>query len=204
MKITMKKVSAVVVGLLLCAVAAQAAVINTYDGAVTSWWNLNAYGSGVAAQWFTVPAGTVGTKFEFYCEKGAAVSPSYYCNVAIYTPGNALAGLGALSADQFSTYGNWVPVTMNGDDTAPLSLASGSYYAQMWTNQAGFSGYLHAGMIDPGNYSGGYAAGGWGGGTPTGDNQDFMARLTVEAIPEPATGLILLGGLGLVLRRWRR
>lgn len=201
MKTTMKKMSAVVVGLLLCAVAAQAAVINTYDGAVTSWWNLNANGSGAAAQWFTVPAGTVGTKFEFYCEKGATVEPAYSCIVAIYTPGDSLVGIGSLSADQFSTYGNWVPVTMNG--TAPLSLVSGSYYAQMWTNQAGFSGYLHAGMVDPGNYSGGYAAGGWNGGTPTGDNQDFYARLTVEAIPEPATGLILLGGLGLVLRRRR-
>jgi hypothetical protein len=180
----------VLVGLM--AMTVQAKVIDTYEGTNGSYWNLSSNG-GVAVQWFTVDAGQTGTKFEFFCEKGAASNPGYHCIVQIYDSSKNYVAGDALTADQFGGSSAWVSVDN-------LSLASGTYFAQMYTNDGGFAGYLHAVLINPSTYAGGYAAAGWGGGTATGLNQDFMARLTT--VPEPVTILVLMSGaLGLLRRR---
>jgi hypothetical protein len=148
-------------------------VINTYSGSGTSYW---AIGSGTetsaAVQWFTVPEGTKGTKFEFMAEIGSAYSSGYHCNVQIYSANGTYIATGSKTADQFEFSSEWVAVEN-------LSLAPGRYYAQMFTNDVGFKGYLNAIAVYPSTYAGGHAAIGWSGGTALIDGKDFECRLTV-------------------------
>jgi hypothetical protein len=200
METTIKQVCAVTAGLVMGAVAAQAAIINTYDGTATSTWSVAANEVPAMDQWFTVPAGTEGSLFEFYVNPGTINNPAFTCSVAIYdSDKTTLVGLNTVSG-LTSNVGAWLPV--NKVWGAPMILAPGTYIAQVWSDNGSYAPDLSAVLVDSSTYAGGYAAKGWASlSVPVGDNQDFWARVTVESVPEPATGLILLGGLGLVLRR---
>lgn len=196
METTIKQMCVVAAVLVLGAVAAQAAIINTYDGTETSTQDvtsLNYY----AVQWFTVPAGTTATKVEMYASTTGTVGGE--CYFLLYTNANVMCGWTTTKLADFGGNPKWISSGFLPGWEA--GLTSGSYYAQLSANTEEFGSTLSVVLVNPSIYSGGYAAKGSGGGTALGDNQDFWARVTVESVPEPATGLILLGGLGLVLRR---
>lgn len=171
------------------------AVINTYDpdSSQLSWWNV--YGNGApAVQHFTILEGQTCTKVEVLVEKGAATNSSYDAQLQVFDSSNNYLGGGSLSADQFTSSRDWVAVD-------GLSLSSGSYYVQVFTNDSGFKGYLHTRFDASDAYNGGYAANGWSGGTEISPAGDFAGRLTV--VPEP-TMIVLLGVGSLILRRKRK
>jgi hypothetical protein len=180
-------------------------VINTYSGSNTTYWKLIDNGEGCAVQWFTVPKATKGTKFEFLAEIGQAYSAGYHCNVQIYSADGTYIATGSKTADQFEYSSDWVAVEN-------LSLKPGKYFAQMFTKDTGFKGYLHAIRVYPSTYAGGYAAGGWSGGTALGDGMDFKARLTVVQdttvvlTPGDANGddLVDVGDLGILAANYGR
>jgi hypothetical protein len=147
-------------------------VINTYFGSNTTYWNLVSNNAACAVQWFTVPEETKGTKFEFLVEIGSAISSGYHCIVQIYSADGTYVAGGSKTADMFEANSDWVAVEN-------LSLAPGKYYAQMFTNDTGFKGYLQAILVNPSTYADGYAAAGWDGGSALGDGKDFETRLTV-------------------------
>jgi len=190
-----------VMGVLLavCSTAVQAELINTWTGDVGYYGTY--FNGGIKPpfdQSFTVPAGKIGTQFEFYVEKGSTTQD--YVNVAIWDPaGNLVASNGTPRSDALWGGGTlaWVPAS-----STALTLAPGTYYATVWSNEPDANQDIYLFRSTTSTYADGYAFLGWGPlpATPLGDNNDFMARLTV--VPEPGIFLMLLGGgLSILCRR---
>jgi len=191
------------------AIASTVADCNA-GGTFNSWHNVVAAG-GCVTQVFTVPVGYIGTEFDFYCEAGSRNADGYWANLAIYPLGSyTLLGLQSTSSAVLTSNGTqsggWLVDTYgsSGDNTTSLSLAPGTYACQMWGSGGSFPNYLHAALFTGCTYNG-YAADGWAPGAQIGTNQDFQARVTLQAVPEPgslaalAMGLTSLGGM--LLRR---
>jgi hypothetical protein len=188
----------VLVGLM--AMAAQATVIDTWTG--TESTNVYTYNANAApfptnpqvlVQSFSVAAGQTGTKFEFYCLKGAYAQTDVYAVVQIYSKDTgSYIGAGTRALSDFEGTEGWV--TMDG-----LNLAPGNYYAQMYPTNGGATWDAFAGKYyADSTYAGGSAAYGWGGGAAVAG--DFQTRLTV--VPEPFT--LILMGIGCVLGVYRK
>lgn len=197
----MKKVVLCACGL-VCAMslAVQADIIETWTGETDffgAWFN------GVEppfCQTFTIPEGQVGTVFEFRVEKGFSTDPAKSINIVVYS-GNTLMGIESTNySDAVWGGGPQALIPVSG-----LNLTPGEYIAEMWASGGDANANTYLLRSTTSTYAGGEALTGWHPGTAIGANDDFMARVTTVAVPEPMTVLMLIGGgLGLIRSRSRR
>jgi hypothetical protein len=172
------------------------AEIKTWSGVTR--FNVYPYNSNIApfpassqalVQHFTVPEGTIGTKFEFFCVRGAYDYSEVSAVVQIYevSPNARYIGAGTKTLDLFSGTSDWVAVE-------GLNLEPGTYYAQLYPTLAQYVwDYFGSEYYPDSTYAEGYAAYGWSGGTAVAG--DFKCRLTVSpdvasAPDEPSPAVI--------------
>ncbi len=165
-------------------------VIYTWDEANPPTWSTLWVGDTASVQWFTVPQGYEATEVGIRVDRGTNTAGTI--NLAVRDSNHNLKGLGSVSAAANSGWFPWL-------STTGLSLSAGSYYMELFTNDAALRPSLQVMYSGWGNdvYAGGWAGRGWGGGTPFTNSTDFAARLNVELVPEPATIVIL--GIGALL-----
>lgn len=172
----LKKMLVMLMVVSLGSVAVGSLVVDTSTGG-TSAGVIKA----ITVQHFTVPAGYELNSLRWH-SLYAGNNRTQPVNAQIFTSAGSFKAVGSAIP-----WGNWFLI-----DVVNLTLPAGTYYVQAFSNNANAQLQFGANVWSNTSYTGGYAATGWSGGTPTAEGQDFGVVLTMSLIPEPAT-LCLLG-----------
>lgn len=160
--------------------------IETWTGETESWFNLST--NVCIAQSFVVPGGRELHSLDIYIhDSRQVVDDGYKLAIALYqnsygASDNLVEVVSVPQADIPDA--GWVTLEITDSNDMPASVASGSYYVQVWSNNATYNSQLWGRLVSNSSYENGSAAVYWSGGTLLEEDQDFKVQLNT-AIASP-------------------